>query len=507
VTVSHAAESGIEEAQVAKGSRAEKLFAVAVVACAVLYRPLTFWADNASDVSVPLDLFATAALEFSIALPILVLVLALPTPTFPTALIVAWAVFTVFNWGSFSTFGFLVAGAIALGFYSATVFGGVHPARVTVVVATVCVVAPLLLVANAHLSNDHPYPLTHPPLDPTASATGAVDDLLILVVDGYPMAAIAEGWFGHDLEPLWGALDQHGFSTPEISWSHNTFTSLAVPSMLELSQVVEPAAVGLWRHQKDNYDTSRGSNFTVSAFRSAGFHYTHIESGWNGDECHSPDTCLATSWMDEANWQLLKPAVFHPLVDRFMGTHMVPNSFATIDHLIDPATFVDGRRDLVYAHILLPHPPYLVDSSCEVRPPQQRLTAPNRIAEQFACTDSLLIEILEALPRGAAVLIAGDHGTASRGQNFLGASEWSDADVAERLGALLSYRIPPTCTGPEVPSNLSAMRALTTCALNLTLPEEDSAYVLGLDNPHEIAVERLDSISEALSNGELARDS
>jgi hypothetical protein len=231
---------------------------VTVVACAVLYRPLIFWADNAWDVAVPLDLFATAAIEFAVAILILVLVLALPTPVFPTALIVAWAAFTVFNWGSFSAFGFLLAGAIALGFYSATVFGGVHPARITVVVATVCLVAPLFLVANAHLSNDLPYPLNHPPVDLGASATETIDDVLILVVDGYPMAAIAEDWFGHDVESLRGALDQHGFSSPETSWSHNTFTSLAVPSMLELSQVVEPSAVGLWEHQKDNYDTSRG---------------------------------------------------------------------------------------------------------------------------------------------------------------------------------------------------------------------------------------------------------
>ena len=484
----------------------EKLSAVAVLACAVLYRPLTFWADNAWDVTVPLDLFATAGIEFAVALLILVLLLVLPTPVFPTALIVAWAAFTVFNWGSFSAFGFLLGGAIALGLYSATVFGGVHPVRITVVTTTVCVVAPLLLVANAHLSNDLPYPLDHPRVDPTASATGAIDDILILVVDGYPMAAIAEDWFGHDHNSLRGALDNHGFSSPDISWSHNTFTSLAVPSMLELSQVVEPSSVGQWSHQKDNYDTSRGSNFTVSAFQSAGFHYTHIESGWNGDECHTPDTCLGTSWMDEANWQLLKPAVFHPLVNRFMGTHMVPNSFATVDHLIDPETFVDGRRDLVYAHILLPHPPYLVDSSCEVRPPQQRLSAPNRIAEQLACTDSLLIEILEALPPEAAVLIAGDHGSATRGQNFLSPSEWNDADIAERLGAFLSYRLPSTCIGPNVQSNLSAMRALTICVLDVTLPDENNAFVLGLDSPHEISVERLDNISEALSNGDLARD-
>ena len=72
-------------------------------------------------------------------------------------------------------------------------------------------------------------------------------------------------------------LEEKGFETPLTSWSHNTFTSLALPTMLELSQVVDTELEPNWHNQRINYEMMRGDNFTTDALRSAGFGYVHIQ--------------------------------------------------------------------------------------------------------------------------------------------------------------------------------------------------------------------------------------
>jgi hypothetical protein len=498
---------GTEETKLSE-IRIELLCGLMVVACVVAYRPITFWADNAWDLSVPLDLFGTALIQLALALPILALIVLLRTPIFSTALLVGSAFFTVFNWGSLSTIGFLVIGAIVVSVYAVTVFGNAPPTRVTAVIATLCVVGPLVVLGNAHIGNRASYPFQSSTSDPTAEASGLVQDILLLVVDGYPMVSTAEQFYGHDLDPLLEVLEDHDYQTPRVSWSHNTFTSLAIPSMVELIQVVEPTGIDEWQNQKDNYGSARGSNFTVEALRSAGFRYTHIESGWNGDECGSPDSCLETSWMDEANWQLLKPAVFNQWLGATMGSHSVSNSVTTVEHLLETDVFENEGRDFVYAHILLPHPPEVVDADCQVVRPSARGSGVTGVSAQFECVDSMIASIVSAIPPETAVVIAGDHGPAKRGQNFREPSQWDDADIAERLGALLSYRLPPGCTAqPGFPSNLSAMRSIMSCAITAELPTEDQGFVLGMDRPVEVTVERLQAIEDSLNLGTLDFDS
>lgn len=484
--------------------RTEWLCSIAIVASAVLYRPLTFWADNAWDLLSPLEIFTPVALEFVLGMVVLFLLAALPgVRPLLVALAVGWVILIVFNWGELSLVGFLTLSGVTLAVFSAFTFDRLSPSRATVVILAFGLLAPLVTLVNAHVSNNTSYPLDSPAALPLAETSDGSGDILLLVLDEYPMAEVAEAWFGHDMSPLLALLRDEGFETPRVSWSHNTYTSVAVPAMLDLIQVVDPTSVGDWDHLKKNYETIRGANFTVQALKSAGFRQIHVESGWNGDDCGAPDECLRTSWLDEATWLLLEPSLFHPLIEDRFGSWIAWTSMTTVENLLETDAFRNNTRDFVYAHLLLPHTPEVVDEECKVLDPRDRLPQHDGISPQLTCVDALVAQVLETIPADTTVVITGDHGTATRGQHHRNPSDWDDDDIAERLGTFLAYRLPDGCPEPNLPTNVSVMRSVVGCATGTVLPAEARGFVLGLKNPTEVPIERLVAIEAKLRDGGL----
>jgi transcriptional regulator with XRE-family HTH domain len=83
-------------------------------------------------------------------------------------------------------------------------------------------------------------------------------------------------------------------------------------------------------------------------------------------------------------------------------------------------------------------------------------------------------------------------------------ANWTDAEVAERLGAFLAYRLPVECDRPEAPTNVYALRAAVACAINEDLPESDLSFLIGVDQPAEVSEERLGEISDLVEVGALS---
>lgn len=429
-----------------------------------------------------------------------------------SAVLVSLGMLATFNWASVGSGLGLAVLAIAGAGALYVVIGRPHEsARYVAVVGVALLIGlPIIQLISSHVQDRSGYPLLpqRELADPVAPS-GDVEDVVIVVVDGYPMPLVAREWFGHDTSQLRSDLQDHGFRTSDISWSHNTYTSLAIPTMLEMGQAVTPGEEENWKNLKPNYDRTRGHNTTVRLLTEAGFNYVHIESGWNGDRCGSVNVCLKTSWLDEANWQLLSSSVFAGTMESIWGSQNVANSRTTLSRLEDLEILGDGSNDLVYAHFMLPHSPFVVDGQCELRDPignSEEREDPARISDQLTCVDRMLATFLETLDSSTAVVVTGDHGTASLGQLSRPAAEWTDAEIAERLGAFLAYRLPRGCPEPEFATNASAVAAVVGCAVgrrNLTEPPQ---FVLGLSDQQEVPLSRLGAIELDLRSGEVNLD-
>ena len=473
-----------------------------MLASVTLYRPLVFWGNNPWDLSAPQAIFIVAFVEFTILFASLALISRWVTDIYLSAIFIAIAALILLNVHLVDSLpGVIILAAAAVVVLAIATHHERRGSRwATFLAVSVLVVAPSVQVVIRHLENRIPYPAAATQVVGTVAPQPDVEDILVLIVDGYPMATVAEQWFEHDTEALRRALSSMGFATPPVSWSHNTTTSLAIPSMLEMRQVADVSHDGAWQNQKSIFDIARGGSLVVAALEGAGFNYTHIESGWNGDVCGLADACRRRPWIDGANWGLLRSSVMAPLIESVYGSPHATATRQTADHLLSLGLFGDGERDFVYAHMMLPHAPRVVDADCKVKPAHNRPQGTGGVQDQLACVDSLLLDIMNSITDETVVVIAGDHGTATRSQISTPISEWTDDDIVERLGAFLAYRMPSRCRTPAAQSNVQVMRVMMACATDLEIPEPAPSYVLGLEDHVIVDSSRLARIENRLSS-------
>ena len=275
----------------------------AIVASAALYRPLVMWADNAWDISSPIKLFGLGLGVFFFGVLLLLLPTRLGARPVPTALGVAYLLIVLLTWNSIGILTPLIwIGLVIVGTIAAHVYLSDRALRgVAAVTIAVLAVAPALQVALAHIRNSEPYPIVELATRAPAEPTGLVEDVLLVIVDSYPSLTIAEEWFEHDTSRLRDDLLAEGFEVAEVAWSQHTFTGLAVPSMLELQPIAEPSGSQTkpWGNRASTYRILRGDSLAATTLISAGFEYTHIESGWDASSCGPVDLCLEAPWLDE----------------------------------------------------------------------------------------------------------------------------------------------------------------------------------------------------------------
>jgi hypothetical protein len=481
--------------------------AILLIAGAALYRPLILWAENAWDLANPEQVFFIPGVALVIGIVLLGTVTWMGFRVLPVGFTVAALLFVMFHFHTLSWVpgGIWTVIVLTLGAFAHRAASDQFLDRLATIALALAVIAPVLQVGIQHVTHRHSYPLANVAEGVPAEPSGTVEDVLVVVVDSYPMLAVAEQWFGHDPSLLVRNLLEAGFEIERISWSHNTFTGLAVPSIFQLEQVADASPKGTWGNRRTSYDIAGGDNFVANSLRNAGFRYTHIESGWEGGKCRQVDACLESTWLDEAAWNLLSPSVLGGLLTSKYGSMDVPNTLRAVEHLTDLKLFGDGHHDFVYAHLMLPHAPYVVDETCGVLPTTTRTSIGQqmRLRFQLSCVDSLLSDIALKVGETTAVMITGDHGTGMGGQVGARSADWSDADIAERLGTLLAYKLPNECDGPPTPTNVYTMRAIMDCAVDADLPSKPTDFLLGADEPVSVEADRLKSIGYLLEVGTL----
>jgi hypothetical protein len=382
-----------------------------------------------------------------------------------------------------------------------------------VVLIAVFGVAPALQVGLGHIRKSETYPVTQAPTIVDSPPSGRVEDVVLVVVDAYPSLRIAESWFGHDALMLRRSLEGLGFVIEADAWGRHTYAPLSVASILQLQSVVREGPTSPSMNWSSLFEITRGDNVVSATLRSAGFHYTHIESGWDGTSCGPKvDRCVPAPWLEEQAWQVIAPSVFaSSFEDRYFT---ISGTFHTAQALDDElrALTANGSHDYLFAHLLLPHTPVRVDSSCalvdypaDIETDEVRFRAAT--SAQMSCADRLLSAGLESVGDDTAVLIAGDHGPSTRLQLGLAPHDWSDADIAERFSVLLAYKLPQTCPGPDIPDLVAAMAAVMSCAVDRSYIAPPPEYLIGIDSPESIDPQRFARIKDLVEKGSLAPSS
>lgn len=335
---------------------------------------------------------------------------------------------------------------------------------------------------------------------PAAHASSTPPDVVVIVVDGYPSASTTADLIGFDNEPFFSRAEQAGFRVQRNAISTYSLTVVSLPSILEMRPVLGVGVHAAADVRKVNYPRMQGDNAFVRLMKDAGYSYTHLESSWSGTRCGpAVDQCFRAPFLDETIWYFASRTPFGPIFRQWFGHSNLHASLRQLDRLSTLELSAHGP-DLVFAHILLPHPPLLLDSSCRLRYRRplaftfsgspnapQELVSLRRAAlqDQLACLNSRLIEVFDNdYMANAVVLVLGDHGTDSLGQIVTAAEDWTNAMIYERMTTILMMK---GCGDSPPKLAVNALAEVLSCAVGRRhTPQVMSAYIVDAAGGHPL---------------------
>ena len=242
-------------------------------------------------------------------------------------------------------------------------------------------------------------------------------DIYVLVLDGHANARVLEEVFGFDNSRFEDSLRALGFRVPRDMRSNYVQTYLSVSSLLNFSQLTrltEDLGATSTSHALPTYlvKYNRAARF----LKSHGYRYLLFPSAWWAATATSP---LADAEFDphaafDLGYELrrteLRLALVRSSLLRFALGPNLPQVPMAQQFL---RTFAGLRAvpsipapTFTFAHLLLPHIPYILDAGC--RPLEQAIsddmeadTPAQRAAyiAQVRCADRLVLELVTALLR------------------------------------------------------------------------------------------------------------
>ena len=307
--------------------------------------------------------------------------------------------------------------------------------------------------------------------------TGVAEDFLLVVLDGYASIATLRDQFSFD-SPLSNVLTKEGFEVVDSAWSPSTRTLVSISSLVNLAV---PLVTGDGLTGGDVavlLNMIRGDGRLFSMFRKAGYEVTYIESGWMGSVCgETVTTCIRRPFVDEAVQAVVDRSLLSEFAKNRWGHAFALAGLRALAELEQtlPGLGANGTNDMVFAHVILPHDPYVLGSDCQTtgtlvfeagdagsHPETPRAA----YLKHVNCVDQWLTRIAAIVPEGVAVVLTGDHGTLFRGQMSRPPATWSAEDIAERAQTFLATKLSPWCANnTSVAGSLEAVMDASACLL------------------------------------------
>lgn len=246
-------------------------------------------------------------------------------------------------------------------------------------------------------------------------------DIWHIVMDRYAGAETLRRVYGFDNEPFLQALEQRGFSVARGAAANYQRTAPSLTSTLNLDYLTPFASADriagydelpLYRALHD----SRASRF----FAAEDYAVIHAGPWWEPTR-HDDHETVSLNYAD-------RPELVRVMLERSLLGHLAVatgiefangrltqcrRTAAQFDRL--EAVAGSSERKFVFAHFLLPHPPYVLDAdgACKDGATAGRLTRVENYVDQVRYANRRLLALLDQIqtgPRPAVILLQADEG-------------------------------------------------------------------------------------------------
>ncbi|MDH4280955.1 MAG: LTA synthase family protein [Acidimicrobiia bacterium] len=311
-----------------------------------------------------------------------------------------------------------------------------------------------------------------PTVEPVAMDFGtptASRDLIVVVLDEYARGDALVEDFGFDNREFTDALAEEGIDVVPQAWANSSRTITSIATVMSGQYLVEPGQTYNLRDRRRIAAMVGGDNPMADLLRANGYRYTHIEGPAVDVECSSsPDVCIGNGLIDETTTVWLQSNPYVGLVTWSLG-HPFPNTaddiLGSLQAVVEEAS-TNSQPDFVYAHVLSPHIPLELDSSCDRH---QMFAETNTYIGQIQCVNGLVLEALAGSVDEAVVVVTGDHGTVDDRSVLDGdPANWTQVDIKQRLGVFSAVKLAPECSTPSDDATLVTIFHLAAaCALGV----------------------------------------
>jgi hypothetical protein len=286
-------------------------------------------------------------------------------------------------------------------------------------------------------------------------------DVYYIILDRYPGETALRDTYGYDNAPFLQALEQRGFTIAHHAHANYIKTPLSLSSSLNLAYL-DPEALTAEASSGEDREpvqrTLRDHLAVTTALKSLGYRYYHISNWWTPTTTNvDADRVFHYDGQDEFSTVLAQTTLLRAFSEPEAGPTDPWDWEVLRQHTLYELKALDEVPELpgpkfVFAHVLLPHPPWVIDADGS---PMDRA----QVAAQGDRESMLRYlrygndRVLEAVDRivdqsgdDAIIMIQADEGPfPARYQADEWGFEWrdaTDAELEEKFGILFAMRVP-----------------------------------------------------------------
>ncbi len=502
---------------VAQGFSRPSAWQVFQITVAALFTPLRIWASNPIEIGDPTGILLWAGLWWLIGWAVWWLILRLGGDRQGATEVGFWFLLGATSLGPLSeetpggTVTLLIAllGSLAMVYRLRDIMG--YRVLSTWVVMVVAML-PIAIGVQSAVSRGVPRLNRGPEIQ--VDEFVIAPDIVLIVADGLGSRSTLEDFGLNPDQYSDEMLRDLGVVRVENVNSNYTLTHLSLASFFEMEYPVGEGAVVGGSDLEVLLDIIRGENHLVETLKSQGYRFVMVESGWSGVQCSGAvDDCVESTWPGEATSTAIKTSLLRHWGGRLKEASAAGN-IHTIDWLrnqLEPY-LADDQPDIVFVHLLLPHPPFRLDEHCRYY--QTSWLGGNAVADlstttehlgqrkhayilQSLCVQNVVSEISPLFGENSMLLVFGDHGPDSGAQLFKPPEDWSSSDIVERFGTLLLVKS-SQCDFQAVESLVNLGRELLSCLSNSDLEHLPDRYYIAIESRYEIGGDSLPVIEVEL---------
>ena len=287
-------------------------------------------------------------------------------------------------------------------------------------------------------------------------------DIFYIILDAYPGSDSLKTTSDYDNSEFLNYLSDRGFFVQKTSYSNYAQSFISIPSSLNMKYLnYLTEQIGNSRDQTIPYEMA-DNNKVMNFLKSKGYTIASFDSGWGmtRDIKAAELKLCGDNQLFNSNFlvMLVKASALNPFYVKIFESSHIELKLCVFDELPK----VQDRSDepmFVFAHMLLPHPPFIfnadgeirsvdnLDLSLEIRDNNNR----NAHLEQLKFLNKKMMEVVDQLLNSEnppVIIITSDHGSAFLFDGNL--ENWNsptDEMIKERMNNIMFVYLPSNETG------------------------------------------------------------